>query len=35
VLLAPITARLVADIIEGKAVDPTLDACAPGRFGEY
>jgi glycine oxidase len=35
VLLAPITARIVADIIEGKAVDGTLDACAPGRFGEY
>jgi glycine oxidase len=35
VLLAPLTARIVADIIEGKAADRRLDACAPGRFGEY
>jgi glycine oxidase len=35
VLLAPITARIVADLIEGKPADRTLDACAPGRFGEY
>ncbi len=35
VLLAPITARSVADIIEGKAIDGALEACAPDRFGEY
>ena len=35
VLLAPITARIVADIVEGKPVTGALDACAPGRFGEY
>jgi glycine oxidase len=35
VLLAPITARSVADIIEGKPVNDALEACAPARFGEY
>ena len=35
VLLAPITARGVADIIEGKAAGRSLDACTPRRFGEY
>ena len=35
VLLAPITARIVADIVEGKPRAAALDACAPGRFGEY
>jgi len=32
VLLAPLTARLVADLVLGAAPDPMLDALAPGRF---
>jgi glycine oxidase len=35
VLLSPITARVVADIVEGKPVNGALEACAPSRFGEY
>lgn len=35
VLLAPITARIVADTIEGKPAPAAFDACAPARFGEY
>jgi glycine oxidase len=31
VLLAPVTADLIADLVEGH-VDPMLDAFAPGRF---
>jgi glycine oxidase len=34
-LLAPFTAKAVADLIEGRAADPVLAPCAPGRFGEY
>jgi glycine oxidase len=35
VLLAPITARIVADLVEGKVPAAALDACAPERFGDY
>ena len=35
VLLAPLTAKLVADIIVSATDDPALTAIAPGRFGEY
>jgi glycine oxidase len=35
VLLAPITARIVADVVEGKRAPAAFDACAPSRFGEY
>jgi glycine oxidase len=34
-LLAPITAQLVADLVEGRATDPALAALSPSRFGEY
>jgi glycine oxidase len=34
-LLAPLTSVAVADLIEGRADDPGLSPCAPGRFGEY
>jgi glycine oxidase len=34
-LLAPITAELVADLVEGRALDSALEAYAPSRFGEY
>ena len=33
VLLAPITARLIADLVLTGSADPLLDAFAPGRFG--
>ena len=33
VLLAPITARLVADLVLTGAADPLIDAFTPGRFG--
>lgn len=33
ILLAPLTAELVADLLAGEeALDPILSACAPGRF---
>ena len=32
VLLAPLTARLVADLVLDAAPDPLLDTLAPGRF---
>ena len=32
VLLAPLTARLVADLVLDATPDPLLDALAPGRF---
>ncbi len=35
VLLAPLTAQLVAAIVEGDDGDPALAAMAPGRFGEF
>ena len=35
VLLAPITAGIVADVVEGKPAPAAFDACAPSRFGEY
>jgi glycine oxidase len=35
VLLAPLTAQLVASIVERDGRDPALDALAPGRFGEF
>jgi glycine oxidase len=34
-LLAPLTAVMVADIIEEKSVDAPLSPCAPARFGDY
>ena len=34
-LLAPITAELVADLVEGRALDSALAPYAPSRFGEY
>ena len=34
VLLAPLTAQLVADAILDKRVDPSLDAIGPQRFGD-
>ena len=34
-LLAPLTARAVADLVGGTALDPVLAPCAPGRLGEY
>ncbi|MDI6098529.1 glycine oxidase ThiO [Actinoplanes sp. NEAU-A12] len=33
ILLTPITARLIADLVLTGAADPLLDAFAPGRFG--
>jgi glycine oxidase len=33
ILLAPLTAKLVADVVAGKVEDPALAAMAPGRFG--
>jgi glycine/D-amino acid oxidase-like deaminating enzyme len=33
VLLAPITASLVADLIVDRKADPMLDPLSPGRFG--
>lgn len=33
VLLTPITARLIADLVLTGSADPLLDAFAPGRFG--
>ena len=35
VLLAPLTARVVADLILDNREDPLLTATAPQRFGEY
>jgi glycine oxidase len=34
-LLAPVTAEIVGDLIEGREWDPSLDAFSPDRFGEY
>jgi glycine oxidase len=34
-LLAPVTAELVADLVEGRALDAGLEPYAPSRFGEY
>lgn len=34
-LLAPITAELVADLLEGRTLGSTLAPYAPSRFGEY
>jgi glycine oxidase len=34
-LLAPVTAELVADLVEGRAADAGLEPYAPSRFGEY
>jgi glycine oxidase len=34
-LLAPITADIVADLIDGRAADPSLTPFSPARFGEY
>ena len=34
-LLAPLTARSVADAVEGRAFDPVWEPCAPSRFGDY
>ena len=34
-LLAPITAELVADLVEGREIDSALAPYAPSRFGEY
>ena len=34
-LLAPLTAQMVADAIEGRAADPLLLQCAAQRFGSY
>jgi glycine oxidase len=34
-LLAPITAELVADLVEGRALDAALAPYAASRFGEY
>lgn len=34
-LLAPITAELVADLVEGRALEPWAAPYAPSRFGEY
>ncbi len=34
VLLAPLTAQLVADAILAGRVDPALEAIGPERFGE-
>jgi glycine oxidase len=33
VLLAPVTARLVADVVLNKHIDPLLEAVSPRRFG--
>jgi len=33
ILLAPLTARLVADLMDGEEADPILKAIAPGRIG--
>jgi glycine oxidase len=32
ILLAPVTAELVAGLLDGEAPDPALDALAPDRF---
>ena len=34
-LLAPVTANLVADLIDGRGEEPSLDTFSPARFGEY
>jgi glycine oxidase len=34
-LLAPLTAVVIADIIEQKSIDAALAPCAPARFGDY
>jgi glycine oxidase len=34
-LLAPVTAELVADLVEGRSADPALAPFSPARFGEY
>jgi glycine oxidase len=34
-LLAPLTARAVADLVDGRTLEPVLASCAPGRFGEH
>jgi hypothetical protein len=34
VLLAPLTAELVADAVLSNRVDPALDAIGPQRFGD-
>jgi glycine oxidase len=33
VLLAPLTAKLVADLVTGGTPDPALDLVRPDRFG--
>ena len=35
VLLAPLTARAVADLVLDNRDDPLLAAASPQRFGEY
>jgi glycine oxidase len=35
VLLAPLTARMVADLVLDNLEDPLLGATKPQRFGEY
>jgi glycine/D-amino acid oxidase-like deaminating enzyme len=35
ILLAPLTALLVADLILEERADPILDITSPQRFGEY
>ena len=35
VLLAPLTARAVADLVLDNKREPLMDAAAPGRLGEY
>jgi glycine/D-amino acid oxidase-like deaminating enzyme len=35
VLLAPLTARMVADLVLENREDPLLDGTRPQRFGEY
>jgi glycine oxidase len=34
-LLAPVTAEIVGDLIEGREWGPSLDVFSPDRFGEY
>jgi glycine oxidase len=35
VLLAPLTAQLVADLIANRRGDPVLEALSPERFGDF
>ena len=34
-LLAPVTADIIGNLIEGREWDPSLNAFSPDRFGEY